>query len=43
MGDEDPRKRCFHCVLTDCPVTNGGLGSITPELLALVCAKSDEE
>ena len=34
MGDEDPRKRCFHCVLTDCPGTKGALGSITPELLS---------
>lgn len=36
MADEDPRKRCFHCVFTDCPGTNGALGSITPELLAML-------
>lgn len=36
MGDEDPRKRLFHCVFTDCPGTNGSLGSITPELLAML-------
>lgn len=36
MADEDPRKRCFHCVLTDCPGTNGSLGRITPELLSLL-------
>jgi hypothetical protein len=36
MADEDPRKRCFHCVFTDCPGTNGTLGFITPELLALL-------
>jgi hypothetical protein len=36
MADEDPRKRLFHCVFTDCPGTNGALGSITPELLALL-------
>ena len=36
MADEDPKKRCFHCVFTDCPGTNGALGSITPELLALL-------
>jgi hypothetical protein len=36
MTDEDPRKRCFHCVFTDCPGTNGALGSITPELLGLL-------
>ena len=35
MGDEDPRKRLFHCVFTDCPGSDeGALGSITPELLA---------
>jgi hypothetical protein len=36
MADEDPKKRCFHCVFTDCPGTNGALGSITPELLAVL-------
>ena len=36
MADEDPRKRCFHCVLTDCPGTNGSLGRVTPELLSLL-------
>lgn len=36
MADEDPRKRLFHCVFTDCPGTNGTLGSITPELLAML-------
>ena len=36
MADDDPRKRCFHCVLTDCPGTNGSLGHVTPELLALL-------
>jgi len=35
MGDDDPSKRLFHCMFTDCPGTNGALGSITPELLAL--------
>jgi len=35
MRDDDPRKRLFHCMFTDCPGTNGALGSITPELLAL--------
>jgi hypothetical protein len=33
MEDKDPRKRCFHCVFTNCRGTNGALGSITPELL----------
>lgn len=36
MTDDDPRKRCFHCVLTDCPGTNGAMGFITPELLAML-------
>jgi len=36
MADEDPRKRLFHCVFTDCPGTNGALGSITPELLSML-------
>lgn len=35
MADEDPRKRLFHCVFTDCSGSDdGALGSITPELLA---------
>jgi hypothetical protein len=41
MADEDPKKRCFHCVFTDCPGTNGALGSITPELLALLFTKPE--
>jgi len=36
MTDNDPRKRCFHCILTDCPGTNGSLGRVTPELLSLM-------
>ena len=36
MADEDHRKRCFHCVFTDCPGTNGALGSVTPDLLAML-------
>jgi hypothetical protein len=34
MPDPDPHKRCFHCVLTDTPGTNGALGFISPELLS---------
>jgi hypothetical protein len=34
MTDDEPRKRCFHCVFTDSPGTNGALGSVTPELLS---------
>lgn len=36
MTDEDPRKICFHCMLTDDASTNGTAGFITPELLALL-------
>lgn len=36
LPDEDPRKRCFHCIFTDCPGTKGSLGSVTPELLAML-------
>lgn len=39
MRDEDPRKRCFHCVFTDCPGTNGMLGMVTPELLSKLFSK----
>jgi hypothetical protein len=38
MNDSNPRNRCFHCVFTNCPGTNGALGSITPELLASLFA-----
>jgi PAS domain-containing protein len=41
MSDDDPRKRCFHCVFTDCPGTNGALGSVTPELLSLLFTQQD--
>jgi hypothetical protein len=34
MADKDPRRRCFHCVFTNCRGTNGALGTLTPELLA---------
>lgn len=34
MDDEDDSKRCFHCVLTDSPGTNGNMGCITPALLS---------
>lgn len=33
MKDEDPKKRCFHCLFTDCPRSSGTLGSVTPDLL----------
>lgn len=38
MSDEDRDKRCFHCIITDCPGTKGALGSVTPELLSLLFA-----
>lgn len=36
MLDTDRDKRCFHCMITDCPGTNGVLGSVTPELLSVL-------
>lgn len=39
MADNDPRRRCFHCVFTNSKGTNGSLGIITPELLASLFAK----
>jgi PAS domain-containing protein len=39
MTDEDPRKRCFHCIFTDCPGTKGSMGSVTPELLSHLFSK----
>jgi PAS domain S-box-containing protein len=43
MPDEDPRKRCFHCVFTDCTdVKKGLLGTISPELLSLLASQEDE-
>ena len=34
MEDMNRDQRCFHCILTDCPGTDGKLGSVTPELFA---------
>jgi hypothetical protein len=43
MPDEDPQKRCFHCVFTDCAAgKKGSLGTITPELLSLLSSQKDE-
>ena len=36
MSDEDRDQRCFHCIITDCPGTNGAFGRVTPELLAML-------
>ena len=41
MPDDDVRKRCFHCVFTDCKGTEGKLGFITPELLAKLFAEPE--
>ena len=39
MDDDDREKRCFHCILTDCPPgSNGKLGGVTPELFAKLFA-----
>ena len=38
MSDDDPRKRCFHCVFSNCTGTNGTLGILTPDLLASLFA-----
>ena len=44
MSDDDPCKRCFHCVLTDTPATSSGaLGTVTPELLAMLFTEEVEE
>ena len=40
MDDNDREKRCFHCILTDCPGLNGKLGGVTPELFAKLFAPS---
>jgi hypothetical protein len=36
MTDDDPNKICFHCIITDDPGTNGTIGFVTPDLLALL-------
>jgi PAS domain-containing protein len=43
MPDEDPRKRCFHGVFTDCTAGKKSfLGTISPELLSLLSNQKDE-
>jgi hypothetical protein len=37
--EEDPQKRCFHCILTDRPSVEGKAGSVTPELLSVLFQK----
>jgi hypothetical protein len=41
MDDEDPNKRCFHCVFTNCKGTDGALGLITPELFEALFTEPD--
>ena len=36
MPDEDPMKRCIHCVFTDTAVTNGEIRCISQELLSII-------
>ena len=43
MEDENRDQRCFHCILTDCPGTHGKLGSVTPELFALLFTPSKKK
>lgn len=36
MTDVDPKKRCFHCVFTDCLGSSGAMGRVTPQFLSLM-------
>ena len=40
MSDVDPRKRCFHCLLTDSPPTTESPGPVTEELLLMLLSES---
>ena len=40
MSDVDPRKRCFHCVMTDSPPTTESPGPVTMELLLMLLSES---
>ena len=42
MDDPDEQKKLFHCALTNCPGTNGALGSITPELLVSMFSQQEK-
>jgi hypothetical protein len=42
MTNFDPRKRCFHVVLSDQTGGNGAMGSVPSELLALLFARSHD-
>jgi len=41
MFDEDPRKRCLHCIFTDNPGTKNSIGAVSADLLALVLSKEN--
>lgn len=42
IDDEDPRKRCFHCVLTENSGTKGALTTVTPNSFAMLFRGSQE-
>jgi hypothetical protein len=42
MPDDDPFKRCFHCVLTDTPPTMESPGPVTEELLIMLLSESGD-
>jgi hypothetical protein len=42
MTNFDPRKKCFHVVLSGQSGGNGTMGSVPPELLAFLFARSHE-
>ncbi len=42
MADDDQQQRCFHCILSDCPGTNGTIGIVTPELLAMLFSSNEK-
>ena len=41
LADEDPKKRCFHCIFTDQPGKDGALGIISSQLLDSLYSKSE--
>ena len=43
MPDDDPRKRCLHCIFTDNPGTKSSVGAVSPDLLALLLTKDGHE
>mmetsp|Transcript_22513 Transcript_22513/g.21633 ORF Transcript_22513/g.21633 Transcript_22513/m.21633 type:complete len:89 (-) Transcript_22513:13-279(-) len=43
MFDEDPRKRCLHCIFTDNPGTKSSIGAVSPDLIALLLSKEYPE